>query len=234
YINYITKPIGKKEINLKVYELFLYDSFIIPFNIAHKFYVLEKKCYINTKRKKEYIRQGDIIDVGGGLGLTTCFLSRYTNNTVYSLEPSLSLYMLLNEICLLNQIKNIKIFNLACSDSNDSLYTTNKLDNSNKVGRKKHSNVIGVQATTLDSFVLKYNVQPKFINIWNNGYEFESLVGMVKTIQQFRPIIHINISDSLDKLLDIFDFLIFHDYSIDVKRAAISSNKEFFVLCEPR
>ncbi|EAL2285098.1 FkbM family methyltransferase [Campylobacter coli] len=234
YIDHITKPVGKKEINQKVYEIFLYDGFILPFKIAYKFYVLEKKCYINTKRKKEYIQQGDIIDIGGGLGLTTCFLSRYTNNTVYSLEPSFRLYMLLNEICLLNQIENIKIFNLACSDSNDSLYTTNKLDNSNKVGREKLANVTGVKATTLDSFVLKYNVQPKFINIWNNGYEFESLIGMTKTIQQFRPIIHINISNSIDKLFDIFDFLIFHDYSIDIKRAAISNNKEFFVLCEPR
>lgn len=234
YIDYITKPIGKKEINHKAYEIFLYGNFMIPFKIIHKFYALEKKCYINTKRKKEYIQQGDIIDVGGGLGLTTCFLSRYTNNTVYSLEPSFRLYMLLNEICLLNQIENVKIFNLACSDSNNSLYTTDKLDNSNKVGREKHANVIGVKATTLDSFVLKYNVQPKFINIWNNGYEFESLIGMVKTIQQFHPIIHINISDSSDKLFDIFDFLIFYGYSIDIKRAAISNNKEFFVLCEPR
>jgi len=61
-----------------------------------------------------------IIDIGGNCGIATIILAKQNpESTVYTFEPHFPTYQLLVENVKINDLTNVKTFNLAVSDSSD-------------------------------------------------------------------------------------------------------------------
>jgi len=75
------------------------------------------------KRKKFDIKPNDvIIDIGAHIGLFTIYASQFSKNgEIYSFEPMKENFELLNKNIISNNLKKVKIFNLAVSNSNSSV-----------------------------------------------------------------------------------------------------------------
>ncbi|TBR79644.1 FkbM family methyltransferase [Campylobacter novaezeelandiae] len=197
-------PIGKINFDTSPYSIYLYGQYISLIPVKNT-YTLMHNCFIQEEIYKSYCLDYDIIDIGVGCGLSTLNFANYTNKKVYGIEPALNIYTLIEKQLKLNGEKNIIVHNLALGDKRQSVYVTNDFSNGNQTSLEKKIDSCFME--TLDFFVKKNNIQPKLINIWTNGDEYKCLVGGEKIIEQFRPILHINISKSADLMFKILDFV---------------------------
>jgi FkbM family methyltransferase len=75
------------------------------------------------KKSGFQINQNDVvIDIGAHIGLFTLYASQFcTKGSIFSFEPMKDNYQLLLENIKLNNLKQVKFFNLAVSNSNDPI-----------------------------------------------------------------------------------------------------------------
>ncbi len=75
------------------------------------------------KKSGFQINQNDVvIDIGAHIGLFTIYASQFcTKGSIFSFEPMKDNYQLLLENIKLNNLKQVKFFNLAVSNSNDPI-----------------------------------------------------------------------------------------------------------------
>lgn len=142
-------------------------------------------------------RKLTIVDVGAQSGLYSLFAKFLPNSTFYSFEPYSPTYDLLNDNLVLNNISNVKTYNMGLSNktgfatlntciSHNGLHTMG-----NRLKRFKDVNQINVKTITMDDFFFNNNISIDYLKIDTEGFEYWILLGGIKTIHKYKPIIQL-------------------------------------------
>jgi len=155
---------------------------------------------------KKYVIQGTVaLDIGAHIGTHTITMSRCVGwlGTVIAFEPQIKIYSELVENLRMNNIFNVRPLRCALGEANRQV----EMDPTrlyNEGGTAVGSGGDKVEMRTLDSFNLK-NVS--FIKMDAENYEDRVLEGAMKTIQENRPIMLIEIMGNTDKARETGDNL---------------------------
>ena len=152
--------------------------------------------------------QFSILDIGAFIGeKSILFAQKNLNDLVYSFEPNINIFNILNENISINHLSNISTLNIALGAEKTIAYSGCNVPNniSGSIISKEKTNLKQVfnevQVDNLDNLLkektFKYPV--KFIKIDIEGFEFEVLKGAVQLITEYKPIIVTEIDDKFLK-----------------------------------
>lgn len=175
----------------------------------------------------------NIIDIGANVGLYSLYAKFLPNATFYAYEPVPLNFKLLNDNLKLNNIENVKTFDIAISNeqktniinvckSHCGLHTMG-----NNPLRFNDIEQLSVNTDTLDNLFYNKNIKVDFIKIDTEGYEFYILKGGINTIKTYKPIIQIEYNPinmkqcditetELCKLIEDLDYKIINRYNEEV------------------
>ena len=104
--------------NMCGFEMDYYDNDMLGNTTikTNKLWEPELTNFVKTIHQKFGIR--NIIDVGANFGYHTLLFSKEVSENVYSFEPQLQNFQLLQRNVKNNNVTNVKLFNLACGDTN--------------------------------------------------------------------------------------------------------------------
>jgi FkbM family methyltransferase len=136
-------------------------------------------------------------DIGANTGLYSCYAAKhYPNLSIFSFEPHPAIRSKLEELILVNDIKNVSIFKEALSDKVGILPfyipKMNSLPQSSslKEGFRTDVDVINVPVTTVDNFIAEHQLKSlDVIKIDTEGADDLVISGCEKTLANFRPLI---------------------------------------------
>ncbi|TRZ80986.1 FkbM family methyltransferase [bacterium] len=172
------------------------------------------------------IKKGDIvIDIGANIGYYALMEANLVGSKgkIYAIEPVPQNFKLLEHNIALNNYTNIETFNLAIGAKNmiNPIYLTPHCNCCSMIkDESKITEKIMVKTVILDKF-LKDKPTPNFIRMDTEGYEFEIIQGMKKTLAVKKPLrIFIEIHPTIikNKVVELLDILEQHGF--EVKRAA--------------
>jgi FkbM family methyltransferase len=141
-----------------------------------------------------------IVDVGANIGETSLHFAKYSpDSIIYAFEPDPVCYEKCKRNLLLNQFKNIHLYNFGLGDENRKYYlspdTYNNLGG-NKI-RPESSHVPNIDVKRLDDVLIRENIKcVDFMKIDVEGFEYRVLKGSEQTIKRFRPVLFIEINDN--------------------------------------
>jgi len=139
----------------------------------------------------------NIIDIGAQSGLYSLFAKYLPNSTFYSFEPFVDTFNCLNDNLKLNNISNVKSYNIGISDKvGTSILNTSKSHNGlHTMGgsplRFDDINPITINVSTIDEEFYNKNIPVHFIKIDTEGWEYNILKGAEKTVRKYKPIIQL-------------------------------------------
>jgi FkbM family methyltransferase len=165
----------------------------------------------------------NIIDVGANVGLYSLYAKFLQNTNFYSFEPFKKTFDVLNKNIELNNITNVKTFNIGLSDKKETKELKISFDNNglNTLGdnplRFNTDDVTLIEVDTIDNLFYDKNIEVNYIKIDTEGFEYYILTGAKKTIEKYKPIIQLewnktnmnqsNVSeDMLNKLLEEIEY----------------------------
>ena len=177
-----------------------------------------------SKFLKKYVEKYDvktILDIGANFGYHTLFFSReIPEGMVYSFEPQIQNYKLLELNVNNNKIKNVKIFNKACGNKNEKilmpLIDLKNLTNNINMGDFTPNTTlpfcdryINVDSVSVDELNIG---KVDFVKIDVQGWEIKVLEGMINTIEKYRPVLIIEFENHQMKKVektcqDLYNFL---------------------------
>ena len=164
------------------------------------------KHSINELESLNKIRQKDIIDVGGFIGDSALVFSDYTDKKVYSFEPSKENFELMKKTIELNNLTNVVPVNCALGDKVSETLSLNGAGSGVTVARRPSTETIAtsvIEATTLDDYVSKNNIEVGLIKVDIEGFEQYFLRGAEQTIKTQKPALLISIYHNMDDYLHI-------------------------------
>ncbi len=173
---------------------------------------------------KPYIKENTtILDCGAYVGSHTILMKKLNrNNDIFAFEMMPEHYKIIQDNIKLNNFDNILTFNVALGDKIDRIKLPNvnyNKENTNYGGTAFYMNrdIIDIPLVTLD-YIMPFIKKPvSFIKIDVEGNEINLLKGAKELITKYKPIIEIEIWDSLyDAFInsDIWKFLEQLDYKI--------------------
>ncbi|HMK94377.1 MAG TPA: FkbM family methyltransferase [Candidatus Limnocylindrales bacterium] len=165
------------------------------------------------------LKEGDtVLDIGANIGYYVLIESQLVGEKgkVYAVEPVCSNFESLEKNVQLNNLKNVSTFQLAFGekDARSEIYVSNKSNwcamNKDATGGKiLFAQEVSVQ--TVDTF-FKDRAPPDFIRMDVEGYEYQVIKGMAKTLKgnikilielhPWRPFLE---PERMDELLDILE-----------------------------
>jgi FkbM family methyltransferase len=165
----------------------------------------------------------NIVDIGAQSGLYSLFAKYMPLCEFYAFEPFIETYNLLVENLQINEISNVKTYNIGISDKEGSavLNTSASHNGLHTIGQpKRFSDVksVDIKVDTIDNIFYETNTPIHFMKIDTEGWEYNILKGAEKTIKTFKPLIQlewnetnmeqcgINPQDLLD-LISEFDYI---------------------------
>jgi FkbM family methyltransferase len=222
-------------------------------NIKLKLYTnrqLSKLIYCNQfeidefQFMHEHVKRNAVVyDIGANIGLHSLYLSTVigAEGQCYSFEPTKATFDSLMENIELNRFKNIRPYNLALSDKEETLQiykSTNGYDAWNslggfqKIGNNQYD-LENVVCLPLDRF-LEVNPDvrhPDFIKIDTEGWELHVLKGAYQLLKNEQPVIMMeyaqrNLDLTNTKQSDLHDYLTslgYHLYQYDYKNNKFDS-----------
>ena len=139
----------------------------------------------------------NIVDVGAQAGAFTLLAKYVPNSTVYAFEPCKYVYDDLVDNVNLNNLLNVKTYNMALSDKEGegTLNVSHILQGLSTLAPdplrfdKTHSDQETVKLTTLDAMFYDKSVRVDFMKIDTEGWEYCVLKGGEKTIKEYKPVI---------------------------------------------
>jgi len=228
-ITKITTP--TREIILKV-QIEKEDEYQQRYWLTGLFYEYNLLDYIKKNQKS-----GNIIDIGSCIGNHTLFFSQIAKN-VYSFEPIITNFLMQHKNLVLNDIKNVNLFNCALGEKNKianikdnrdtkikTIYTTAGL-HSESVFNWGSSHISDEKTGTkcivkcLDDFNIE---DVSIIKIDVEGYELNVLQGAKKTLKKYMPDLYIEITNK-KQLTDILKFLAPIGYKTILYNNALKEN----------
>jgi FkbM family methyltransferase len=150
---------------------------------------------------KEYIpEQAVILDIGANIGNHSMYWSLKNNaSMIYSFEPQEHIFNILQKNIEINNIKNIKAFNIALGKhSTKGAYTAGNYNHGgmgNFGGQEIIENEQGsVVIKSLDDVLSGENISKiDFIKCDVEGFEFNVLLGAEHTLIKYKPLIFIEV-----------------------------------------
>ena len=139
----------------------------------------------------------NIVDVGAQNGCFTLLAKYVPNSTVYAFEPCISVYDDLVDNVNLNNLLNVKTYNMALSDKEgEGVLNVSHIQQGLSTlasdplrFEKTHSDQETVKLTTLDAMFYDKSVRVDFMRIDTEGWEYYVLKGGEKTIKEYKPVI---------------------------------------------
>ena len=161
--------------------------------------------------------QKNIIDLGSWIGDNTIPWSKKINGVIFAIDPSEGNGEFINQVCILNNIKNIVTIQKAISDRNKTIST--KLEFGDKLHHCSFEET-EFGKTKVDSYSLDYLDQIGeisnigYIHLDVEGMEFTVIKGSVDIIEKYKPIISFEQHINSDDYLGLSNFLIEKGYEI--------------------
>ena len=139
----------------------------------------------------------NIVDVGAQAGAFTLLAKYVPNSTVYAFEPCKYVYDDLVDNVNLNNLLNVKTYNMALSDKEGegTLNVSHLQQGLSTLApdplrfEKTHSDQETVKLTTLDAMFYDKSIRVDFMKIDTEGWEYCVLKGGEKTIKEYKPVI---------------------------------------------
>ena len=168
-----------KKINIGDYEFWVRGDNLLS-RLTNTYVVLEsvvKKIYF--KNSLDFGENATVIDIGGHIGAFTIYAARKAKRgRVYTFEPSLKNYEVLERNVVLHNVSNVSLFNSAIAGNNQEriLY----IDDFNDGGHglvKKTQKAVPVNCLTLAEVLTQNKIsQCDFLKIDCEGAEYEILL----------------------------------------------------------
>jgi FkbM family methyltransferase len=168
---------------------------------------------LNNPTEKFEIKKDDIvIDIGAHIGYFTIYAAKNApDGMVYSIEPYVESFKILEKNLKLNNFSNVKLFHAAISNINKQI--TLYIDKKNQIGNSifkinQMTEIEKVNSFILGDFVKKNKIEKvNFLKIDCEGAEFEIILNMdkelLKNINKISMEVHeYNNTNSIDKLED--------------------------------
>jgi FkbM family methyltransferase len=182
----------------------------------------EKKYVLTWER---FVSEDAVVfDIGANIGYYSIIAAKQaTTGVIYSFEPYSDSFSLLQRNIAFNKLSNIIPVQAAISNENGEkkLFITGS-DNTGMTGLTKAENFSGrietVQAISLDEWIKKTRLKRiTIIKMDIEGSEYNALKGMEGLLQKCKPVLFIEISNSLLKSYgvdntDIYKLLASHNY----------------------
>ena len=149
--------------------------------------------YSNVPKDKKV----NILDIGAQSGLYSLYAKYLPMSSFYSFEPFKPTFELLNENISLNNITNIKTFNIGLSNKKEqtTLNTCLSHNGLHTIGEtpKRFNDIckIEIEVDTIDNLFYEKDICVDFIKIDTEGYEFFILKGGEKTVKRYKPFIQL-------------------------------------------
>jgi len=198
-----------KKTEIKAKTFWYEDMFVvIPENVSTSLYRYGFFEEGSTKMFLKCLQPGmTFLDIGAHFGYFTLLGSYLVGEKgqVHSFEPTPITFKILERNVLEKNnifINNKAVFsiktNININDYGIKYSAFNSLYRArlpkkilNKVTSKKYK----IETLTIDEYIKNKNIRPDFIKIDAEGAEYETLLGMEKTIAEFHPIISIEVGD---------------------------------------
>ena len=171
----------------------------------------------------------NIVDIGAQSGLYSLFAKYLPLSTFYAFEPFPATFELLNDNITLNNITNVKTFNLAISNT-QGISTLNTSANHNGLHtlgknplRFNDINPIDVNTTTLD--IVFKDIPVHYIKIDTEGYEYYILQGGESIIEKYKPVIQMEYNIKNMKQCSVTEEMI-HEFVKKINYKIISYAEE--------
>lgn len=140
----------------------------------------------------------NIIDVGAQAGLYSLYAKFLPNSTFYSFEPFKETYNYLLDNLKLNNITNVKTYNIGLSDKKEDNVIFNTCISHNGLHTLAESPIRFedvkkelINIDTIDNLFYNNGINVDFIKMDTEGHEYFILMGARKTIECYKPIIQI-------------------------------------------
>ena len=164
----------------------------------------------------------NIIDLGAWIGDNTLPWSKLIDGIIYAIDPSSDNCAYIKQLAELNQVKNVKIIQLAISDTKKTLSTNGNInhcsfeyDSPGENGKHK------VESTSLDNLYSEGIITKLgYIHLDVEGMEHTVIAGAKKLIDELRPVITYEQHLDLDKHID------------QIKKRFIAANYKVFMINE--
>ncbi len=175
------------------------------------------------ERKNFEINDDDtVIDVGGHIGLFSLYAAQFCKNgQIFTFEPAKENFNLLSENMISNNLKNVRCFNLAVTNSNSSVKLFLNDDDSGHSIHSKSSQSITVNSTSLKQIFDENKIEHcNFLKLDCEGSEYEIIKYLPP--EYFRKIdkmiIEYHMADTHPELLDeLKKILKSQNYSLQIK-----------------
>ena len=214
----------------KVFKFFLKKKIVLNF-LKYKFYAYPQKKELSrwmiknlTMWDKDSIEmiinqiKNDntiFIDIGCNYGAYSIPIAKLKNKiNVYCFDPSEKALNQLKDNIVLNDIKNIKYFNIGVGEKNKTAFFNDEIKNYNNSGSYEVSNKYSgkkILINSIDNLINDGEIIPKkkiIIKMDIEGYEFLALQGLIKTIKKYDTFIFFEFSIKIvlnhDNLLILF------------------------------
>ena len=195
------------KIIFKLFKFFLKKKIVLNF-LKYKFYAYPQKKEISRWMIKNLeiwdkdsvemiinqIKNDNtiFIDIGCNYGAYSIPIAKLKNKiNVYCFDPSKKALNQLKDNILLNDIKNIKHFNLGVGEKHKTAFFNDDIKNYNNSGLYEISNKYSgkkILINSIDNLIDDGEIIPKkkiIIKMDVEGYEFLALQGMKKTIKKY-------------------------------------------------
>tara|TARA_B100001250_G_C19773010_1_gene778126 strand:+ start:907 stop:1824 length:918 start_codon:yes stop_codon:yes gene_type:complete len=185
-------------------------------------YSVLRKCDFTDKSELKLIEEISkknkifFIDCGSNFGFYSLYTASLSKeNNIISLEASPTTYKDHKENIILNNFKNIELFNIAVSENDDQLLNLNESKNDweSSIFHSNFDKILktSIKTITIDSLSKNRNFDnlEVIIKLDVEGYEMNSIEGAFDTIKNYSPLIIIEFSKFIQKNEKYnFDFLI--------------------------
>ena len=165
----------------------------------------------------------NIIDIGANFGYHTLLFSRECSENVYSFEPQIQNFKLLEENVKLNERKNIILHNYACGDQNCVIkmpvfqcsHTINMGDITPNVDINDNYSLS--TSILLDEYPFSHKID--LIKLDVQGWEKKVLLGAIGLLKTHKPVLivefeHFQLEKTNTTCKELFDFIREQDYYI--------------------
>jgi len=210
---------GLNKILFKVFKFFLKKKIVLNF-LKYKFYAYPQKKELSRWMIKNLkiwdessvemiinqIKNDNttFIDIGSNYGAYSIPIAKLKNKiNVYCFDPSEKALNQLKDNIVLNDIKNIKYFNVGVGEKNKTAFFNDEIKNYNNSGSYEISNKYSgkkILINSIDNLIDDGKIIPKkkiVIKMDIEGYEFLALQGLIKTIKKHDIFIFFEFSKKL-------------------------------------
>ena len=198
---------------------------------------LFRKLFLNLVKSGDI--KNNVIDCGAYIGDNSIAWGMILKNSIiYAFEPSKKKCNFIENTCLLNNIKNVKVINYGLSDKDEIIKVPDDSENFNYTVKLEERGNIEENFTTLDKLYNDKIVENvDFFHLDVEGFEDKVLNGSAKFLNALRPILtveihphYIELGDTV-KVLQILDSLKYNCYIIPECCGDIKTCRN--ILCVP-